>query len=196
MYRVLRSLSRHGDLALRPGREAGGEMRRARHVCGLGGRLAQLDFFSSLPSLGFLHNYCVSSTPSSLPHVHFPTLTKRSNSWKRNFLYEQYTCMLCILTSMQYHYVLHLNILYKDECFCSKLGREVEHAKSNLKTSLSQIWVICHLLPFVRVGQYRHSPLVSCTVTFITQLYNVQSILVVFRPKFFHSLSLPFFTHH
>ena len=45
MYRVLRSLSRHGDLALRPGREAGGEMRRARHVCGLGGRLAQLDFF-------------------------------------------------------------------------------------------------------------------------------------------------------
>ena len=24
---------------------------------------------------------------------------------------------------------------------------------SNLKTSLSQIWVICHLLPFVRVGQ-------------------------------------------
>ena len=27
--------------------------------------------------------------------------------------------------------------------------------KSNLKTSISQIWVICHLLPFVRVGQYK-----------------------------------------
>ena len=47
-----------------------------------------------------------------------------------------------------------LNISQQDECFCSKLGLEVEHAKSNLKTSISQIWVICHLLPFVRVGQY------------------------------------------
>ena len=31
----------------------------------------------------------------------------------------------------------------------------VEYAKSNLKTSLSQIWVICQLLPFVSVGQYQ-----------------------------------------
>ena len=31
---------------------------------------------------------------------------------------------------------------------------EVEYAQSNLKPSLSQIWVICQLLPFVRVGQY------------------------------------------
>ena len=36
---------------------------------------------------------------------------------------------------------------------------EVEHAKSNLKTSLSQIWVIYQLLPFVRVGQ--HCPSLS-----------------------------------
>ena len=48
---------------------------------------------------------------------------------------------------------LDLNIFQQDECFCSKLGMEVEYAKSNLKTSLSQIWVICQLLPFVRVGQ-------------------------------------------
>ena len=34
------------------------------------------------------------------------------------------------------------------------LDWNLEHAKSNLKTSLSQIWMICHLLPFVRVGQY------------------------------------------
>ena len=47
-----------------------------------------------------------------------------------------------------------LNIFQQDECFCSKLGMEVECAKSNLKTSLSQFWVICQLLPFVRVGQY------------------------------------------
>ena len=28
----------------------------------------------------------------------------------------------------------YLNIFQQDECFCSKLGLEVEHAKSNLKT--------------------------------------------------------------
>ena len=50
--------------------------------------------------------------------------------------------------------ILTLDIFQQDECFCSKLRMEVEYAKSNLKTSLAQIWVICHLLPFVRVGQY------------------------------------------
>ena len=48
---------------------------------------------------------------------------------------------------------LDLNIFQQDGSFCSKLGMELEYAKSNLKTSLSQIWVICQLLPFVRVGQ-------------------------------------------
>ena len=48
---------------------------------------------------------------------------------------------------------LDLNIFQQDEYFCSKLGMELEYAKSNLKTSLSQISVICLLLPFVRVGQ-------------------------------------------
>ena len=50
---------------------------------------------------------------------------------------------------------LDLNIFQQDEYFCSKLGMGVEYAKSSLKTSLSQIWVICQLLPFVRVGQNR-----------------------------------------
>ena len=44
-------------------------------------------------------------------------------------------------------------IFQQDERFCSKFGLEVEHAESNPQTSLSQIWVICHLLPLVRVGQ-------------------------------------------
>ena len=34
---------------------------------------------------------------------------------------------------------LDFNIFQQDECFCSKLGMEVEYAKSNLKTQLSQI---------------------------------------------------------
>ena len=42
--------------------------------------------------------------------------------------------------TMQYHY-LDLNIFQQDECFCSKLGMEVEYAKSSLKTSVSQFWV-------------------------------------------------------
>ena len=45
-----------------------------------------------------------------------------------------------------------LNIFQQDECFSSRLGMEVEYAESNLKTSLSQIWVICQLLLFVRIG--------------------------------------------
>ena len=45
---------------------------------------------------------------------------------------------------------LDFDIFQQDE---SKLGMEVEYAKSNLKTPLSQIWVICQLLLFVRVGQ-------------------------------------------
>ena len=49
---------------------------------------------------------------------------------------------------------LDLNIFQQDDCFCSKSGVEVECAKSNLKILISQIWVIYHLLPFVRVGQY------------------------------------------
>ena len=50
---------------------------------------------------------------------------------------------------------LDLNIFQQDECSCSKLGMEVEYAKSSKKKILSQIWVICELLPFVMVGQHR-----------------------------------------
>ena len=47
---------------------------------------------------------------------------------------------------------LDFNIFHLDGRFCL-IGLEVEHVKSHLKTSLSHIWVICDLLPFVRVGQ-------------------------------------------
>ena len=62
-------------------------------------------------------------------------------------------CLLCTLASGQYHYVFirDFNIFQQDGCFCSKLELDVEHAKSNLKTSLSQIWMICDLLSFVRI---------------------------------------------
>ena len=43
---------------------------------------------------------------------------------------------------------LDLNIFQQDEYFCSRLGMEIEHAKSNLKTCFFRT-----LLPIVRVGQ-------------------------------------------
>ena len=61
---------------------------------------------------------------------------------------EQNVSVMCIdITEILWYLIL--NIFQQDECFCSKLGMEVEYAKSNLKTALSQIWVICDLLPFV-----------------------------------------------
>ena len=49
---------------------------------------------------------------------------------------------------------LDLNIFQQDECSCSKLRMEVKYAKSSKKKLISQMWVICELLPFVMVGQY------------------------------------------
>ena len=43
--------------------------------------------------------------------------------------------------------------LKQDECFCSKLGLEVEDAKFNQKTQITQIRMICHLHPSAKVGQ-------------------------------------------
>ena len=72
----------------------------------------------------------------------------------RNFSQMSKMCLSCMYIDINtISWCLDLNIFQQDECFCSKLGLEVEHAMSKLKTPLSQIWVICHLLPFVRVGQ-------------------------------------------
>ena len=43
---------------------------------------------------------------------------------------------------------LDLNIFEQDECFCSKIRTGSRTCYVQSKTSLSQIWVICHLLPF------------------------------------------------
>ena len=67
--------------------------------------------------------------------------------------YEQNVSVMYIdINAISWCLDLHVNIFQQDEFFCSKLGMEAEYAKSNIKTPLSQIWVICHLLPFVRVG--------------------------------------------
>ena len=48
---------------------------------------------------------------------------------------------------------LDLNISQKDESFCSKLGLEVEDAKFIWKALITRLWMICHILPYVKVGQ-------------------------------------------
>ena len=57
----------------------------------------------------------------------------------------------CTLKSMQYHKCLDLNIFQQDDV--SAQNSDWKYNKFNKKTSLSQIWVNCDLLPFVSVGQ-------------------------------------------
>ena len=64
---------------------------------------------------------------------------------------------------------LDLNIFQQDEYSGSKLGMEVEYAKSSKKKILSQIWVICELLPFVMVGQYS----TTTNITFLPLIFLV-----------------------
>ena len=77
-----------------------------------------------------------------------PYSDKRKQLLKMTFLVnEQNVCVMYIDINVIL-LCLDLNIFQQEGCFYSKLGLEVEHAKSNLKTSLSQIWVIvtCFLL--------------------------------------------------
>ena len=80
-------------------------------------------------------------------------MTKRKQLLEMTFLVNEQNVSVMYIDINAISLCLDLNRFQQDESFCSKLGMELEFAKSNLKTSLSQIWVICQLLPFVRVGQ-------------------------------------------
>ena len=80
-----------------------------------------------------------------------PYSDKRKQLLKITFLVSKQNVSLIYIDINAISFYLDLNIFEQNEYFCSKLRMEVEYAKSNLKTS--QIWVICQLLPFVRVGQ-------------------------------------------
>ena len=90
-----------------------------------------------------------------------PYSDKRKQLLKMKFLVNEQNVSVMYIGIDAISWCLDFNIFQQDKCFCSKLGLEVKHAKSNLKQLLSQIWVICHLLPFVRVGQY-YPPPPSC----------------------------------
>ena len=93
-----------------------------------------------------------------------PYSDKRKQLLKVTFLVNEQNLFVMIV---HWHYRCNIIILwlqYLSGVWVSllpKIGVEVERANCNLKTSLShsQIWVICHLLPSVRVGQYNISSL-------------------------------------
>ena len=84
-----------------------------------------------------------------------PYSDKRKQLLKMKFFINEQNVSVMYSDINAISWCLDWNIFTQDECFCSKLGLEVEHAKPNLKISLFQIWVICHLLPFVRVGYWQ-----------------------------------------
>ena len=103
-----------------------------------------------------------------------PYSDKRKQLLKMTFLVNEHN------VSVMYIYInvlscFDLNIFQQDECFCSKLGLEVEHAKSNSKTSISKIWVICHLFSFC---QSRAAQIMPFRVQFRDALMSVGTTLV------------------
>ena len=81
-----------------------------------------------------------------------PYPDKRNQLLKMKFLRNEHNVSVMYIDINAISLWFDLNIFQQDECFCSPLGLEVEHAKTNLKHQ-TQIWILCHLLPFVRVGQ-------------------------------------------
>ena len=86
--------------------------------------------------------------------VTLPYNDKRKQLLKRTFLVNDQNVSVMYIDINAISGCPDLNVFQQDECFCSKLGIQVDYAKSNLKTSISQIWIICQLLPFVIVGQH------------------------------------------
>ena len=105
-----------------------------------------------------------------------PYSDKRKQLLKMTFLVNEQNVSVMYIDIIAISLYLDWNIYQQDECFCSKLGMEEEYAKSNLKTSLSLIWVICELLPFVRVGQNRIQGWRDYLVLFLAQIFTVNCL--------------------
>ena len=109
----------------------------------------------SLDSHGIVLSSHPESWSSKKSSTALPYSDKRRQLLKMTFLVNEQNLSVMYIGIRAISLCLDFNIFQQDGCFCSKLGLDVEHAKSNLKTSLSQIWMICDLLPFVRVRQCR-----------------------------------------
>ena len=102
---------------------------------------------------------------------------KRKQLLKMTFLVNEQNVSVMYIDINAISLCLDLNIFQQDECFCSNLGLKVYRI---LETpSLSQIWVICHLLPFLRVGQNTVSVLELKTLQFRNTKRNCSPYLLV-----------------
>ena len=108
-----------------------------------------------------------------------PTLRKRKQLLK---ISRNWAKCVCHVHGHQYHDVLTWIWM---SVSAQNSGLEVEHAKSNLKTSHSQIWVISHLPPFVRVGQ--NSTVVSHPVPSWLGTFKFSLFCLYSREQFFSS---------
>ena len=50
-------------------------------------------------------------------------------------------------------YLSNISLIKQDECWSIKYGLEEEDTRWNTKTSITQILIVCHLLPFAKVQQ-------------------------------------------
>ena len=96
--------------------------------------------------------FCIRMSSTHMATL-LPYNRKRKQLLKMTFLVNEQNVSVMYIDINASRDVLTRIYFSRMPCFCSKLGIQVEYAKSNLKTSLSQIWVICQLLPFVSVGQ-------------------------------------------
>ena len=111
-----------------------------------------------------------------------PYSEKRKQLFKMTFLGNEQTVSVMYIDINAISLYLDLNIFQQDECFCSKLLQmEVEYGKSNLKISLSQIWVICQLLPSVIVGLFLWK---LCLMFFVVVFWPHQGIYCLHNSTF------------
>ena len=106
-------------------------------------------------SLKLVHVSGCTYKPQYIKVYNCRTLDKRKQVLKMRFLINEHNVSVMYIDINAISLYIDVNIFQQDEYFCSKLGMEVgcNMLESNLKTSLSQIWVICQLLPFVRGRQ-------------------------------------------
>ena len=80
-----------------------------------------------------------------------PTLAKGSKWQKGKFLAKEQNVSV-ISTDINGISWCLTYFLEEDECLCIKFGLRAHKVKYK-KTSITQIYIVCHLLPFTKVGQ-------------------------------------------
>ena len=86
-----------------------------------------------------------------------PYFGKRKQVTKVTFLVKEQNVSVISTDVNGISWCLTEHISQQDEYLCIKIGLEEEYIRQNMKTSIIQIWMVCHLLPFAKVGQYASS---------------------------------------